>query len=123
MLKYNPFKPGSIVHPGMFAGRLNEIKSIENSLFQTKNKNPSHFIIHGERGIGKSSLLMLIYDFASGAIPSLYDQNYKFLVLNIELDPNDLYSDIIRKVAREFERVLSKSENLRKRLSDEWKRS
>ena len=120
MLKYNPFKPGSIVHPGMFSGRIDEIKSLENTLFQTKNKNPSHFIIHGERGIGKSSLLMLLCCFATGETESLYDQRYKFLVLNIELDPNDIYSDIISKVAREFERVLAKSDIFRKKLSDIW---
>ena len=120
MLKYNPFKPGSIVHPGMFSGRLEEIKTLENALFQTKNGNPSHFLIHGERGIGKSSLLMLISYYAAGELTTLQDQNFNFLVLNIELDPNDDYSNLVYKIARELKRVLSKNEVVRKRLSDIW---
>ena len=120
MLKFNPFKPGSIVHPGMFAGRLEEINALENSLFQTKNKNPSHFVIHGERGIGKSSLLMLLYCFATGEFESLFNQKYNFLALNVELDPNDNYSNILSKIAREFERVLALNEAYRTKLSDIW---
>jgi hypothetical protein len=59
MTKYNPFRPGSVISPGMFTGRADEIRSIEQSLFQTKNGNPHHFIIEGERGVGKSSLCLL----------------------------------------------------------------
>ena len=43
----------------MFTGRLVELHTIEQSLFQAKNGNPQHFLIEGERGIGKSSLLLL----------------------------------------------------------------
>jgi len=36
-MKFNPFKPGAVVHPGMFAGRKYELQVIEKCLFQTKN--------------------------------------------------------------------------------------
>jgi hypothetical protein len=52
MIKVNPFKPNSPVPPGMFAGRLDEIKALENGLFQTQKGNSSNFLITGERGIG-----------------------------------------------------------------------
>jgi hypothetical protein len=55
-VKFNPFQPNKIVAPGMFAGRLPEINSIEQALFQAKNGNPQHFLLQGERGIGKLSL-------------------------------------------------------------------
>lgn len=77
-MKYNPFKSGSIVHPGMFAGRIDELKSIDNYFFQTKNGNGSSFIIHGERGIGKSSLLFLTELIARGEIISISDNKYSF---------------------------------------------
>ena len=57
MKKINPFRPGSPIVPGMVVGRINEIERIENSLFQTKADRSSHFMITGERGIGKTSLL------------------------------------------------------------------
>jgi len=119
--KYNPFKPGSIVHPGMFAGRIEELTTLEKALFQTANGNPSHFLIHGERGIGKSSLLMLINHIACENTPSvILEQPFNFLTVTIELEPNDNYSDLISKVARELQRKLDKNEILKKRLTALW---
>ena len=60
MPKYNPFRPNSIVTPGMFRGRYDEMRRIEQALFQTKNLNPHHFMIEGERGIAKAIYTSLI---------------------------------------------------------------
>jgi hypothetical protein len=49
--KFNPFRPNSIVGPGMFAGRLRELQCLGRALFQTANGNPEHFLITGNRGI------------------------------------------------------------------------
>ncbi|MGH9726002.1 MAG: ATP-binding protein, partial [Candidatus Acidiferrales bacterium] len=78
--KTNPFKPDGIVAPGMFAGRLDEITAIERSLAQTKNGNPHHFLIQGERGIGKSSLFLYVQLIASGTIP-LDNKTMRFLTI------------------------------------------
>lgn len=121
MLRYNPFRPGSIIHSGMFAGRVAELRTLEAALFQTKNGNPTHFLIHGERGIGKSSLLMVVNYYATGELQTLEDNTYKFLSLGIELEPNDDYREIIRKVARELQRQLDKNQALQKKLKDIWK--
>lgn len=120
MLKYNPFRPGSIVHPGMFAGRLEEIKGLEQALFQTLNGNPTHFLIHGERGIGKSSLLLLLSHYTRGALTSLYDRTYNFLTVSVELEPNDTYAELVRKVARELQRELDRNDKVKKTLKDVW---
>ena len=60
MAKFNPYRPNSLVTPGMFAGRFDEIRRTEQALLQTKFGNPQHFLFEGERGIGKSSLFRLL---------------------------------------------------------------
>ena len=120
MLKYNPFKPGTIVHPGMFAGRIDELGLLETALFQTQNGNAAHFLIHGERGIGKSSLLMVVNYYATGAMETIEKNTYNFLAIGIELEPNNTYEEIIRKVARELQRQVDKNQALKKRLKDVW---
>jgi hypothetical protein len=47
MPKFNPFRPNSIVTSGMFCGRWDEMRSIAQSLFQTKHGNPKHFLVQG----------------------------------------------------------------------------
>ena len=119
--KYNPFKPGSIIHPGMFAGRLEEIRVLESALFQTANGNPTHFLVHGERGIGKSSLLLLIDGIArSGEESVMLKEKFSFITINVELEPNDTYRQLITKVARELQRELDGSDVLKRRLRGIW---
>jgi len=86
-VKFNPFRPGGIVTTGMFAGRYNEIVALEKVLHQTKNGNPLHFMVSGERGIGKSSLLYYLTILARGEINPL-DMAFNFLVVSIELQPS-----------------------------------
>ncbi|WP_308130742.1 ATP-binding protein [uncultured Flavobacterium sp.] len=55
----DPFFPNRPVKdPSLFEGRTEQIDEIVDALYQTKNNNPKHFIITGDRGIGKSSLLL-----------------------------------------------------------------
>ena len=56
--KFNPFQPNKMVVPGMFTGRIEEMHTIEQCLFQAKHGNPQHFLVEGERGIGKSSVVV-----------------------------------------------------------------
>ncbi len=107
MARYNPFRPGSIVSPGMFSGRYEELEGTERALFQTKNGNPHHFLIHGERGIGKSSLLYSLEVVARGRIDPLEGSKFNFLTLSIELEPENTYSDLIGKVGAELRRAVA----------------
>ena len=66
--KYNPFKPNSPVFSGEFVGRTQEIGRIDDLLYQTKMDNPTHILLHGERGIGKTSLLLVANHFAKGSL-------------------------------------------------------
>lgn len=120
MPRFNPFRPGGIVGPGMFSGRGAELLALEKVLHQTKHANPQHFIISGERGIGKSSLLFYLKLVASGAVKSLDSETYRFLVVNIELDSSITYAEIIGKVGAELQRQLSNYQRAMELLKSLW---
>ncbi len=107
-IKYNPFQPNKIVSPGMFVGRIDELRKIESYLFQTKSGNPAHFIIEGERGIGKSSLLKYVTPLAMGNFSSLKGVTFRFLVVSVDLGSSNTQLDIIRTIARELKVQLNK---------------
>ena len=94
----------------MFSGRYNELVSMDQALFQTKNGNPHHFLIHGERGIGKTSLLYCQQLTASGTIKALDGQQFRFVTVSVELEPSNNYLDIIEKIGSELSREIAKRE-------------
>jgi hypothetical protein len=106
---YNPFQPNKIVAPGMFVGRVDELAKIEQCLFQTKHGNPQHFLIQGERGIGKSSLLMYVEAFANGQLlvrdPAL---KLKFLTVSIDLGSCLTSVEVIKTLARGLKQAATK---------------
>lgn len=120
MLKYNPFRPGSIVTPGMFAGRGEELLQLEKILFQTKNGNSLHFLIDGERGIGKSSLIFFIECISKGEIESFNCGYFNFLTVSLLLDPADSYIDIIKKIIQQIEVELRNNKNFINIAKDVW---
>src|SRR5438093_1177605 len=99
-MRFNPFRPGSPVPPGMFTGRLSEIATLEKALFQTKNGNPQHVLITGERGIGKSSLLLYLDAVAGGGLPLPNGEALKFATLRFEPDASDHLGDLVRRLAQ-----------------------
>ncbi|MDR3412671.1 MAG: hypothetical protein P4L87_17295 [Formivibrio sp.] len=106
-MRFNPFRPGSIVSPGMFCGRGAEVIAIEQSLFQTKNGNPAHFLIEGERGIGKSSLMLYVNLLATNQLVG--SEYFNFISLQIELNDVDDDTDIVRKIGMALKRELIRS--------------
>jgi len=103
-MRYNPFKPNSPVYQGMFAGRYDEILEIEKALFQTKNGNPVNIMIVGERGIGKSSLLMVSRLLASEEINDIKNN---FLTVRIGLTGESSIMDLAYKIQLGIERELN----------------
>ncbi len=117
----NPFRPGNIVHPGMFAGRAAEISEIERVLRQTKAGNAEHFLIHGERGIGKSSLLLLMDYVAKGELPTLDDHTFfKFITVSLSLDAKMSAEDLIRRICIEIKHAVDAQEQLRVYAERTW---
>lgn len=120
MLKFNPYRPGSIVTHGMFAGRLDELQTLEKILFQTKHENPQHFLLSGERGIGKSSLLYYLELVASGKITSLDNATFRFLTLSIELEPSDSFASITKKLGKCLRDSVAKRESIKDLAKAGW---
>jgi len=116
--KFNPFKPGSIVNQGMFVGRLEEIKAIERCLFQSKNGNPQHFLVQGERGIGKSSLLFYVDRLANGA-PFTRDK-FNFLTVSIDIGGCHTQLDIIRKIGRGLKSAIAARQGMKETAKGFW---
>lgn len=119
MKKINPFRPGSPIVPGMFVGRLNEIERIENSLFQTKADRSSHFMITGERGIGKTSLLLYLNYIASKKID--VEGNWlNFLVVNLDISVNTTQLVLMERIKLALDKELAKEEKVRASLKTLW---
>lgn len=71
----NPFKPTKPVYSGVFAGRYNELCRIDKALRETRAGNPTNLLFVGERGIGKTSLLLYARFISNGGISSMDDQS------------------------------------------------
>lgn len=119
--RVNPFRPGGIVGPGMFAGRYPEILALERYLVQAKSGNPQHFLVRGERGIGKSSLLFYMEALATGKIPPEEGAPFNFVAITIELDRNARFEDIVRRTARSLQRGLASFERAKELLKETWR--
>lgn len=119
MPKINPFAPNSPVHPGMFVGRVAELLKLESCLVQTKAANPSNFMITGERGIGKSSILNYIKHVAEG-MEGLEETKVSFLVIDTDIDPNTTQLGLVRKIELGLDRALGKTESARTFLTNSW---
>jgi AAA ATPase domain len=121
LTKFNPFRPHGIVHPGMFAGRYEEMVALEKALLQTKNGNPAHFLIDGERGIGKSSLLFNVEGVAKGRFEPFEDpQTLNFVTVSVCLDEAHTYSDIVRAIGAELRRQIAAREELKEFARSAW---
>jgi len=118
--KFNPFKPNDIVHSGMFVGRLDELRVIERCLFQSKMGNQQHFMIQGERGIGKSSLLFYVNHLAEGRIRPMRGDNMKFVAISIDLGGCVSQSDIVRKVGRGLRQAIAQRKVLKEAAKGVW---
>jgi AAA ATPase-like protein len=121
-LRINPFKPNSPVSPGMFVGRDEELERLETHLLQTSAGYPSNFLITGERGIGKSSLLNYIKYVAQGKAPLSggAEKTVKFLVIPTDIDQNTTTIGLIKKIELALRKELGKSEPARKFLQEAW---
>lgn len=118
-MKINPFKPNSPSSPGVFVGRLTEIEKLEASLIQTKANQSVSFLLTGERGIGKTSLLNLIKYFAEGDI-EVRGQKLNFLVIETDITKDTTRLGLIKKIELALNRKLSKSEKARKAFNEIW---
>lgn len=118
-MKANPFRPNSPVNPGMFVGRLQEIERLEQALVQAWAQEPAHFMITGERGIGKTSLLLYLKYLAKGDI-SFNSANFRYMVLDLDVDNNTTQLGLIRRIKMHLENQLGSTESARNFLKEAW---
>lgn len=116
--RFNPFQPNSPAYTGMFVGRYSEVMGIDRVLSQTKRSNPSNILFVGDRGIGKSSLLLYAKAVASGSIR--FDETHDFITLFITLTPNIDLKALALKIQDLLERELE-STNALDKIRKLWK--
>lgn len=119
MFRGNPFNPGSPVNPGMFVGRVRELERLEAGLIQAKFGNPNHFMLTGERGIGKTSLLLYLRFIARGEL-DIHGQRLKFLTINTQVEAQTNQISLIRRIEWDLRKELGKAESVRSFLADTW---
>lgn len=119
MTRTNPFRPNSPINPGMFVGRLPELLALEEALIQTQAGAPKHFMLTGERGIGKTSLLQYLRAVAKGRI-DLDGKHFKFLVVDVDIEKTTTTDSLARKIERAFGACLSTTERARSILKSIW---
>ena len=79
-----------------------------------------HFLVEGERGLGKSSLFLRIADQASGKAPLEDGSFVNFIVLNLELDANQSFFDILKMLAAEFKRAIAERDKIKTLAASTW---
>ncbi len=122
MPRINPFKPNSPVAPGMFVGRVTQLDALEAALLQTRAGKPKGFMLTGERGIGKTSLLQYFKWVAQGHIGiGAEDERVNFLVIEIDLESSSTDLGLIQRVELGLNREIAKTERARTFLGEGWK--
>lgn len=117
--KLNPFKPNHPIYQGLFAGRVEEVKKIDKALYQTRNENPTNILFIGERGIGKTSLL-LVAKYISQGMFSWDNEKYDFLPIHLVINSKTTLSDFVIKFHNGLKRELQKSNNAKKIFDTCW---
>lgn len=82
----SPFRPNNPVQPELFVGRTAEIGHLQKYLRQTEADNPINFLVTGERGIGKSSLLNYIKALAENRLKLEGEKPFSFLVVDTDIN-------------------------------------
>lgn len=83
---FSPSTP--ITRPELFTGRQAQV----HDLLQAVLQSGQHAVVCGERGVGKTSLVTLLAEFASGPL----------VVVRVAADPTDTFTSLWRKAARGF---------------------
>ena len=80
----NPFNPNAIVTPTLFAGRSQQVSNVLKKLSNVRVGQHASFILHGERGIGKTALAKLIRHISSSKDPNLFKLNFATSYYSVE---------------------------------------
>lgn len=115
MRPLNPFEPNRPISPSQFVGREKEVAELDAALVHLKHGTPRHFLVTGDRGIGKTSYLDLIRDRASHR-----RQRFNFLVLDFVIYRTVTQIDLIKGIEAELERAVAEYEPFRDFVKKSW---
>lgn len=97
MFRYNPFNPQQPARPDFFVGRAPEITEFEKMLSQTMHGSAMNMAVTGNRGMGKTSILVKFEDLARKEnCLTLRLSNYEGNVTNI-IDFSDYLSSNLKR--------------------------
>jgi hypothetical protein len=116
----SPFRPNYPIQPELFVGRAVEIQRLVKNLRQTAGGNPANFLVTGERGIGKSSLLNYVTALAEDRVTQPDEAPFHFLVVGTDVNPNTTPLALAEKIKLGFTRGLKETESVRKFFSEVW---
>ena len=116
-MKVNPFNPQQPAKPNFFVGREEEIKTFNHFLFQTMSSSPMNLSVTGDRGMGKTSLLIKFEQVAreqncltirlsnyEGSVNNVLELG-DFLIENIEAEI--LSRSTVQKVLEDFKKFFT----------------
>ena len=95
--KNSPFEPRQPVSPEKLEGRLNIIDDYSHYLELAVNGQPQHFYLHGNRGVGKSSIANYLVEYAKVRYNMVCVHVYNDGIHNLD----DLISNIVEKLLNE----------------------
>lgn len=113
----NPFAPSRPISPGQFVGRSAEISELEAALSHAKRGKPRHFLMTGDRGVGKTSFLDYIRRKANGKIDGA---EFNFLVVDFAINKRTTRLDFARAMQVELDNILSVHAPMRDALAKAW---
>ncbi len=113
MIRYNPFNPQQPARPDFFVGREPEITEFEKHLSQTIHGSPMNMAITGNKGMGKTSVLMKFEDIGRrNECLTLRLSNYDGNVKNI-VDFTDYITANLKREILSRKPVGKKIENMK----------
>jgi hypothetical protein len=115
----NPFIPHHPIDAKHFVGRSDELRRLEASLEHTKRRKPINFMITGDRGIGKTSLLNYVQAMAR-SYSDKSEESFRFIVVNIQTENTTTQLDFVRKVELSLRHELDRTEVARAFLDRAW---
>lgn len=104
----------------MFTGRIHELNRIDDTFMKLKEGNPSHLMIVGERGIGKSSLLLFCNMLAKGEVTWQASTCCNYLPIHFAIDSDLTRLGLVKKISGSIERHLRKEEKLLALFQKSW---
>lgn len=109
----NPFDPSRPIDPARFIGRVEEIEELEAALSHAKSERPRHFLITGERGVGKTSFLDFIRLRA-------VENEFNFEIIDFSVNKHTTRLDFARTLKAQLESVMAMHPTHRETFDRIW---